>query len=259
MSTLFHFSKTYFLPCILFFISLPLFSQPNIHFIEYRVLLTEDDPYHNYRIFNQGTSKAACKINFVDYLISDTGKLSLAKKGTKVNTSASEMLRASPKNVFIPPRSSQKVKILARGLKQQTDGEWVSYFNLKCKSAEPKLINGFNIIPNYIFHIPVVVRKGKLNAIVKITKAKLITTEKSQVIELVLNRIGQRSLYGDISILDETGDVVGILKGLSHYQQTTDIPIRVTLKRPPKGKLTIKFEEQTRFGGDLTTQFELSQ
>ncbi|SFC25570.1 hypothetical protein [Pseudoalteromonas denitrificans] len=259
MSTLFTCNKTCYFTSILFFISLPLFSQPNIHFIEYRVLLTEDNPYHNYRIFNQGSSKAACKINFVDYLISDTGKLTLAKKGSKLNTSASGMLRASPKNVYIPPRASQKVKILARGLKQQIDGEWVSYFNLECKNAEPKLINGLNLIPNFVFHIPVVVRKGKLDAIVKITKAKLVKKEKYQIIELVLNRIGQRSLYGDISILDETGDEIGILKGLSHYQQTTDIPISITLKRPPKGKLTIKFEEQNRFGGDLTTSFELNQ
>jgi len=239
------------------FVSLSLAAQPDIHFNEYRILLTEKNTSQNYRIFNQGDSEASCRVSFIDYLISEKGQLTLAKEAEKLSSSASSMLKASPSKVLIPPLSNQKVKVLVRRLKKKSDQEWVSYLNLQCKDANPELQNGLNLLPNYIFNIPVVVRKGNLSATAQITQAKLISKNNNQIVEFILNRTGQRSLYGDISISDENGSEIGSMIGVSHYQQTTNLPLSIILKRSPKGKTTIKFKERAIFGGELEVNTDL--
>lgn len=230
--------------------SLSAVAAPNIHFTDYRILLTEKQTTKNYQIFNQGDAPAYCYTGVVDHNVSSDGKLSLAAKNNRPATSAADIVRISPRRVVVPAMSNQKVKVVARRFKQLEDGERVSYLNLRCKEHNPKLTSGLNIQPNFIFNIPVVVRKGELPVEAKMEQVRLNQIKGNYFADVNITRLGKRSLFGNLFIYDEKG-LLATKNGISHYLQSTSIPLRVQLKQKPKGKVTLEFIEQTQFGGDI--------
>lgn len=234
----------------LFYVSFFSSAASQIHFTEYKILLTEKDSSSEYRIFNQGDSAALCSTSFIDYMIAPDGKLTPPEEGQLPTNSAKAMLRASPSRVVIDANGAQKLKVIARGVSKKSDGEWHSYLNLRCKDADVNLQNGINIIPNFVFNIPVTIRKGQLTASVEISQAKLISHAESVWVELMLNRRGTRSLYGDFNIFEESGELLGQLKGVALYVQSSSVPFKIMLSKRPIGKLNITFKEDSRFGGE---------
>lgn len=244
-------SKLLLLCCLLVAASAPaVLAAPNIHFTEYRVLLTEKKVSSNYQIFNQGKSEAYCYTSVVDHNVDANGKLTLAKANNKPATSASQLLRISPRRVVIPGMASQKVKVVARKLRQQKDGEWVSYLSLKCKERQANDGKGLNMSANFIFNIPVVVRKGNLDVEARFDDLKLLQQQGSYIADVSILRQGERSLYGNVQIFDDTG-LLAVRKGLSHYLQSDKVSLQIPLKQKPSGKVTIEFKEQPQFGGDV--------
>lgn len=229
----------------------PAHAGPNIHFTDYRVLLTEKQSTKNYQIFNQGDTAAYCYTNLVDHNVSPDGQLTVATKDNLPATSAQSLLRVSPKRVLIPAKSNQKVRVLARRLIQQKSGEWVSYLNLRCREHSDNNTAGIKIRPNFVFNIPVVVRKGHLQVEAAIQQAHIAQANDRYFAEAILSRRGKRSLFGDISVTDETG-VLAVRKGFSHYLQSADVPLLLPLKAKPKGEVIIEFKETPQFGGDIS-------
>jgi hypothetical protein len=234
-----------------------IYAGPEIHFTEYKILLTDKKTSADYQIFNQGDSDASCSVQFIDFMIGQDGQLSIPKEGEKPLDSAASLLRGSPSRVIVPANGAQKVKVLIRGLRSQKVGELHSYLSLRCKENESKLENGVNLVPNFVFNLPVTVRKGQLTAKAEISDANLIIEESGQWLTLSLNRTGTRSLYGDFIIKDEAGSKIGELNGVSNYVQSTSVPINITLTKAPKGKVHIMFKEDSRFGGNEAAEYWL--
>ena len=233
----------------------PAYASANIHFTDYRILLTEKHRSKNYQIFNQGNSEAYCTTSLVDYHVSDNGHLRIAKQD-KPKTSAKEIVRISPKRVVVPAKGSQKVKIVARRLKKQDKQEWVSYLNLRCKTHNPTLKAGINFAPNYVFNIPIVVRHGQLKVSAELKNTEIKQQEQNYFLSTQLHRKGKRSLYGSIEVYDDSG-LIGHKRGISHYLQTSALPVNLRLKSKPKGEVRIEFKEDPDFGGDIQLQYRL--
>lgn len=229
-----------------------------IHFSEYKVLLTDKDASADYRIFNQGDTSAECSTKFIDYMIQPDGRLVIPKEGQAPKNSGVSMLRASPRRVVVPANGSQRVKVIARGLRSITDGEWHSYLSLRCKDLDNELQDGVNLVANFVYNIPVTIRKGQLTANAEISEAKLIIQDNLVWVEMLLSRKGSRSVYGNVSIVDENGTLLGELNGVSHYIQATQVPVKISLSQKPVGKIDITFTEDKRFGGDLTATYSLN-
>jgi len=235
---------------LLFSLAPGLEAAPNIHFTDYRILLSDKQTTKNYQIFNQGNAPAYCYTGVIDHHVSVDGKLSLAKGNNRPATSAADIVRISPRRVVVPAMSNQKVKVVARRFKQLPEGERVSYLNLRCKEHNPKLTGGLNIQPNFIFNIPIVVRKGDLKVEARLAQASIAQTRGKYVARLKLDRQGERSLFGNLLVYDEKG-ILAAKNGISHYLQSSSIPLQVQLKHKPRGRVTIEFIEQPQFGGDL--------
>lgn len=235
------------------FVSLDSVAMPEIHFTEYKILLTDKKVSSEYRILNQGDSAASCIVTFTDYMVAEDGQLSLPQAGELPDNSAAALLRVSPSRVIVPVNGSQKVKVTARGLRNNSDGEWHSYLSIRCKDDELKLQNGVNLVPNFVFNIPVTVRKGELSAVAAIEDAKLVVDGSSAKVNLNLVRTGNRSLYGDFEVLDSAGTEIGKIKGISHYIQATKVPVSLSLNSIPQGSITVIFTEDKRFGGSEST------
>lgn len=225
-------------------------ASPNIHFTEYRILLTDTKSSQDYQIFNQGTGAAYCYTGLIDHNVTSSGELSVAKEDNRPETSAREFVRISPRRVLVPAMSSQKVKVVARNLRRQRDGEWVSYLSLKCKDHNPANQAGLYMKPNFIFNIPIVVRKGKLDAVAKFEHTKVEQHGNKYIAKFNINRQGQRSLFGDILVRDDFG-ILAFRKGFSHYLQSDSVPLNLPLQQKPKGKVVVEFKEVPQFGGNI--------
>ncbi|WP_111980360.1 hypothetical protein [Algibacillus agarilyticus] len=225
------------------------FASPKMHLTEHRILLTAKKSKHDYQFYNQGSATAECKTRFIDFNVDNQGKLTPVKQvsATPV-TSAKSFLRASPKRVSIAPNQAQRIKVIARNLKKQPNGEWVSYLSLSCKQVTQAGQKGMNLSPNFVFNIPVIVRKGQLSSQAFLSHIDIKQQHNKTAVELLINRQGQRSLYGRVDIFDQDGTQLGFVKGLSVYQQTQSLPIRIALKKQPTGKIKIQFTEDEKFG-----------
>ncbi|MFT5815162.1 MAG: hypothetical protein ACI9VT_002933, partial [Psychroserpens sp.] len=204
---------------------------------------------------------AFCEAKFIDYIISADGSKRLATKDQLSPTSAQSILRVSPRRVTIPPLSSQKLKVAARGLRKQRDSEWVSYLSLSCKEKSPDVTAiGITILSSYTFNIPTIVRKGQLNANLTISKAEVVQHSKNtKAVELVLNHSGERSVYGNILIKDAEGNKIGALVNVSIYQEESRKTFNIVLKKAIKGnEITISFTEHEKYGGSQLANYELS-
>jgi hypothetical protein len=239
---------------------IPFYSlaKSQIHFSEYKILLTEKDTSADYRLFNQGDTAAICSTKFIDYMIQPDGRLVVPIEGQAPENSGVSMLRASPRQVVVPANGSQRVKVIARGMRKRTDGEWHSYLSLRCKDKDPELKDGINLMANFVYNIPVTIRKGQLTATVEISGAQLMTQNNTVWVETLLNRQGDRSIYGNFTIVDANGTLLGELNGVSHYLQATQVPVKINLSQKPIGRLDITFTEDDRFGGDLSATYSLT-
>lgn len=240
-----------FILCAAATLSHSVIAGPNIHFTDYRVLLTDKTNTKNYQIFNQGEVDAYCYTDLVDHNVSKDGKLTVASQNNLPPTSAQSLLRISPKRVLIPAKSNQKVRVLARGLSTKKNGEWVSYLNLRCREQKSQTSQGIQIQPNFVFNIPVVVRKGELPVEAALKNPQIRAKNNGYYASTILSRKGQRSLFGSIIVSDQSG-VLAVRNGLSHYLQSEDVPLILPLKAKPKGKVTIEFTENPQFGGDIS-------
>lgn len=242
-------------PLVLLF-SANAFAEADIHFTEYRILLTEKKTKVDYQVFNQGSSDAACSTNLIDYNVDPDGKLKVIKEGSGPQTSAkdSNLVRVSPKRFTIPANSNQKLKVIARQLRRQRNGEWVSYLGITCREATPQLQTGVNILPNFNYHIPIVVRKGNLNANLELTDVSLLVTTATPKVKINLKRTGARSIYGDFIVKElNSGKTLAKQVGISHYLQADVMPFELSLNSIPSGPVEVSFVENKNYGGELAT------
>lgn len=245
----------------LLFSSNLVFAQADIHFTEYRVLLTEKKTKVDYQVFNQGNSDAACSTSIVDYTVDKNGQIKLVTEGKGPETSAKDakLVRISPKRFKVEANSNQKLKVIARQLRRQSDGEWVSYLSITCKEDKPSLQSGVNIVPNFKYHIPIVVRKGKLSADIEVSDLALLNQDGKPVVKATLKRTGNRSVYGDFIIKDvNTGDILARQNGISHYLQAEAMTFDFGLNKASTGPIEVSFVENKTYGGNLVTSSNLS-
>lgn len=217
------------------------------------------DPQNNttdIRILNMESSTQSCEVDIGDIEINSQGRIILAPNGNSPMNSAKPLLRLAPKKFTISPGEYQIVKLLYRRKPGIENGEFRGVLAIKCKAkSEPyeAEINNetVDIQPALVHNVPVIVRTGRLPFKAEFTLARISDGR----LEIELSISGQRSITGDIALLDaNTGEVLFEDKDISIYEQqplkTLSINIQDILQTP----LLVKFTENTKFGGDLVIQ-----
>jgi P pilus assembly chaperone PapD len=219
----------------------------NISFTEYRIYLTEDKAFSELQVINNGTAPRSCNISTVDYDVSPNNRLTQLKMGEKAMNSASEFIKFSPRRVTIPANKMQKVKIISPELRRKRldDGEYVSYIELSC----PQSVNSSDRVKlnaNYQYHIPVIIRKGELTADLKFQNVSLNNNQ----LNLEMNKEGNRSTYGSLTVLDSNNKVIGQQTNISHYIQSKIQPLSIPLKAAGVKPYKVVYKEDKKYGGD---------
>lgn len=204
-------------------------------------------------IVNIADSKYRYRVRFVNYKQLPDGSYQILNDDEK-NMSADNLLYMSPKSFILSPREIQTVRIMRKSLKNKAfkglgDGEYRAHLliqevekldsqyddaELKEEPVEPKEGEIKIKIEGLMgMSIPVVYRKGNLQAESKIVNVQKVTKKDgATVLKVELSRAGDRSIRADLVATVEK-KVVGILKNVAIYTENTKRFIELPIDLAP--------------------------
>ena len=185
-------------------------------------------------LVNKGTETTTYRISFIRQNMTEDGKFVPVAKGEE-GLYADELVRFSPRQVVLQPGQSQIVRLMLRKPRGLADGEYRSHMLMQAlpKTTKSDISRAVQKSGNEIsveittivgISIPVIVRNGKLNAEVTLSKAALVKSadaKQKPFLELDIVRSGTESVYGDFRVTykDEKGksEIVGNVNGVAVY------------------------------------------
>jgi hypothetical protein len=176
---------------------------------------------------------------------------------------ASPFLRYFPRSIELAPNESQVVRIQVRRRPGLEEGEYRSHLYFRAVPKQEPQGNetaatdttaiGIRLIPIYGISIPVIVRIGNLSVSCTISDLALEQKEgDAPVLKLVLNREGDKSVYGDLTVdyVSPTGERVNVgkIRGIAVYTPNTIRRLSLPLGVPEglslnNGKLIVRFAD----------------
>lgn len=243
-----------------------------------RIVFQDKEKAASLELLNTDEVEGRYQIFFEQKRMLENGSIVDVPEAEQTGTYASKMIRYSPRRVDILGGGAQTLRLAVRRPRDLPDGEYLSHLVLK---QIPNKVNSatetssdeqgekqlnLSVQPVLKLAIPVIVRKGELTASTDLSDIKLIPREDSNsVLQFTLHRSGNRSLYGDVEIYEnmngEMGKRIGFVRGIALYHETDKRLVNVQLNdtiSPEANKLTVRFIENEKYGGDLKVEKELN-
>lgn len=196
-------------------------SAQTLTFNPQRIVIDARTGTASLSITNSGKKGESYRVELVDVIYKDDGKIEHALKTPPGHPSAKEFIRFSPSQIRLNAGETQAVRILLRPGQQLADGEYRVHAVLKqlpnvAAVKEPANANSLiGVIGiEQAVAIPVIVRRGVTNATGTIAAMKVVDG-KPGTIDLSLAREGNRSLYTNLLLKDKAGAVVAETKGVA--------------------------------------------
>jgi hypothetical protein len=205
-------------------------------------------------LINRGDAETTYRIAFKNMAMKEDGTyedIEVPKSGEQF---ADPLLRFAPRQVTLAPGASQTVKVMLRKPNDLAAGEYRSHllftaippenFGKDIEATAKKGEVSVKLLPVYGVSIPVIVREGTLEA-----KASIDTMSiKGKTLNAIFHRKGNRSLYGDIAVL-QNGEEIGKLDGVSLLTPyaTRHIGINLT-DYIPHAPVTITYRSREKDG-----------
>jgi P pilus assembly chaperone PapD len=176
---------------------------------------------------------------------------------------ALEMVRYAPRRILLAPGQPQAVRITARPAAELPDGEYRVHMVFRSipaavspEEAERVRAAGqfqIRLQPVYGISIPVFIRKGRLEAGAAIGAVTLERQGAGGSLAILLNRTGNRSVYGEVVARDARGQQIAMVRGVALYPEVTQV--KVDLGLTPEalarahGPVQIEYRELPENGG----------
>ncbi len=199
-------------------------------------------------LVNRGNRPLTYRVELVERRMTPAGALVELDAPPADERSARALLRYAPRQVVVPPESSQKIRLLLRKPADLAVGEYRSHllcralpstdsdFDLESLEDDKSVAVQLTTLP--AVSIPVIVRHGELSASVHLSDVVLDTGPDPEL-SFRLAREGQASVYGDLNAswiprVDGSETVVVRVKGVAVYATLPAVKLRFAL-RPPIG------------------------
>lgn len=189
------------------------------------------------------------------------------EKWTDQEKSALNIIRYAPRRVTLPPNQPQSIRIGLQPDEALADGEYRAHMLFRAIPKTPAADGTANpadgvkiqLIPIYGISIPIIVRKGILQATAALNNVRFGKDEQGPTLELDLNRAGQRSLFGEIHVSKPgASEPLHITKGIAAYleidRRTVSIPLSPELAAQLRGEVVVSYFEAPEAGGGLIAQ-----
>ena len=218
---------------------------------------------------NIGSEEATYRISLELRRMSKIGRL-VEVSPDDVNAkemAVKKIIRYAPRRVTLPPDQPQSIRIGLTQMQDLPDGEYRAHMLFR---AIPKAAsvteardvgNGVQIqlIPVYGVTIPIIIRKGKLEAQAALANPRIQNDEHGVALKLDLSRQGNRSVFGEIRVTKPgLSTPVIIARGIAIYPEldsrTVTLPINEEVAGQLKGPITVGYYEAAEAGGALIAE-----
>jgi hypothetical protein len=226
-----------------------------------RLVFEENDRTLSVVLVNTGSTETTFRISLVNYLMDDNGSL-VEVSDPNQGMFADQLIRFSPRQVTLPVNVPQTIRIQIQRPANLPEGEYRSHMFFRAvpsdeSTAESILIEGgdgvdVRLTPLYGISIPIIVRHGKTEVQIGLKNLEIVRQSETTHLMFDIIRTGNRSVYGDISVIWQQGGeeyVIGMILGIAVYTPNDVRKINMELKLPPQvelsdGRLTVKYEER---------------
>lgn len=241
-------------------------AQGNLLITPKRVVFEGNKKSQEVNLANTGKDSATYTISFIQIKMKDDGSFERITEAEEGQNFADKNLRFFPRSVTLAPNEAQTVKIQIIKYNELQPGEYRSHLYMRSTQPqkplgeEKKGINdstvSIRLTPVFGISIPVIIRKGESDATVKISDLAVKAVKDSLFsADINFNRIGNMSIYGDVSIdhISTEGIVtrVGNVKGMAIYAPNANRRFHILLDKSKnvnyhQGKLQVKYSEQSQ-------------
>ncbi len=184
---------------------------------------------------NTGKDTAVYAISFINYKMTESGSFEQIETPEEGQRFATDFLRYFPRRVTLAPNEAQTVRVQLTRTGNLEEGEYRShmYFRAVEKQTalgegEKKKSEGISIQIKTVFgiSIPVIIRHGESNTIIALGESKLKLQGDKPILSIGINRSGNMSVYGDLSVdhISPSGKSkqIGFVKGISVYTPNSE-------------------------------------
>jgi hypothetical protein len=240
-------------------------AQANLLVYPQRVVFDGQKKVIEINIANQGKDSARYSLSFLQYRATIDGGYEKITKPDSGQYFADKNIRFLPHTVKLGPGETQVVLLQLIRSEQLEPGEYRSHLYFKALrdrkdqenyvSKKDSSILDIKIVPSFSITIPILIRIGESTTTVNITDIKLKTTsDGSNKLLFTINRSGNMSAYGDISISHIAPDgketIIGLLKAVAVYTPNLLRKLKVKLENKPsvdmsKGTIHVLYSLQS--------------
>lgn len=215
---------------------------------------------------NIGSEEATYRIGLELRRMEPNGSLVTVEKSdaNEREDAALQMIRYAPRRISLPPGQPQAVRIAARPGAELPDGEYRVHMSFKA-IPKPREVTeddpsaqgvAIRLIPIYGVTIPVIVRHGRIEAQVAINQPRVEMTPKGPELVLTLERNGESSTYGELSVTKPGVDApVYLIRGIAIYPEvgTREMRLRLSSEQAAamQGQLRFEYRDMPNKGGGL--------
>ncbi|MCB9990743.1 MAG: hypothetical protein H6867_05120 [Rhodospirillales bacterium] len=230
-------------------------------------------------IMNNSAREQTYRIGWRHYRMDEQKSLVYIKEGEEGKSGikwADDMIRYAPRRVTVPAGGSQQIRILLRRPRDLEPGEYRSHLWI-VSEAPPEAFDpnrnkqagqqAFRLTMQPAMTMPIFVRHGDFEAAASITEPKLVRSADGAVVSFVLNRSGNRSLYGDVKVIC-TGNgefVASHIRGIAVYTEVKRRVFEYEIIVPPEkaagcGAARIEYvadRDDTLYGGQVMARADV--
>lgn len=262
---------------VVFGFNINLFAQGDLLITPKRVVFEGNKQKVQLNLINFGKDTATYSVSFVQRSMQENGSFLVIDEEGPGQMFSDPYLRIFPRTITLAPREPQVIALQFRRKPGMKEGEYRShlYFRSEKDYTPQGLVNpskdttlmSVQIIPIYGITIPIIIRVGK--GTVNATLSNLEIEYKQgalPVLKLVINRTGNNSIYGDISVeyIPEKGKPyeIGLVGGVGVYTEINKRSISIKLNKIApfttlKGKLKVKYFDGDGIKGKSYAEAEL--
>jgi P pilus assembly chaperone PapD len=218
---------------------------------------------------NIGDEEATYRVTLELRRMNDEGRLEDVEpeSATEQEKAALGAIRYAPRRVTLPPNQPQSIRIGMQPDEALPDGEYRAHMLFRAIPKTPpadtssNTTDGFKIqiTPIYGISIPVIVRKGNLQATAALNNVRFGKDDEGPTLEFDLNRSGNKSLFGEIHLSQPgSSEPISVTKGIAAYpetlRRTVSVSLTPALAAQLRGEVIISYFEAPEAGGGLISQ-----
>lgn len=241
-------------------INLTAFAQGDLMIFPKRIVFEGNKQKEELNLSNIGKDTAIYSISFLQYNMEEDGSFKLIENATEGQWYADPYLRFFPRKVTLAPGESQSIRLQLRRKADMPAGEYRSHLYFRSEKAnkplgmetpKDKSAMSVQLIPVFGISIPTIIRIGQTQVTSSISDLKRETAKDStSVLKLTVHRMGNCSIYGDISVefLPTKGKPVeiGAIRGIGIYTNINKRYCTIPLNNPKDtnlrdGKIRVRF------------------